>query len=114
MGLYWPNVSLVSLIYLFLYAGVYCILRMKAELAISLLVQVCLNLGHTMQSLPHKARPLFVGLMLDIFYDKKHMRRGLDFSVYSREHNYVTVGAYSYMRIEPPWRALMFTHCSIA
>ena len=37
MGLYWPNFSLVFLIHLFLYAGVYCIffscpLSLKANL----------------------------------------------------------------------------------
>ena len=33
MGLYWPNFSLVFLIHLFLYAGVYCIYNSKSELA---------------------------------------------------------------------------------
>ena len=31
MGLYWPNFSLVFLIHLFLYVGVYCILFNKEK-----------------------------------------------------------------------------------
>ena len=47
--------------------------------------------------------------MLDTFYDLTY-EEGLGL-VRLFQGTYVTVGAY--IRLEPPWRALLFTHCGI-
>ena len=51
--------------------------------------------------------------MLDTFYDKNLWEGTWTFlAIPSFQGTYVTVGAY--MRLEPLWRALLFTHCSIS
>ena len=51
--------------------------------------------------------------MLNTFYDKNLWEGTWTFlAIPSFQGTYVTVGAY--MRLEPLWRALLFTHCSIS
>ena len=70
MGLYWPNFSLVFLIHLFLYAGVYCICprtlpvprREQFSALIAQLGEHCTGIANVVGSNPAKSLAFFSGL----------------------------------------------------